>query len=85
MYETGPGRPYKPVVRNIRLENVRSTNSPRVMWIASFPGAVVDGVSSFHKEGDENSSLWLITDPHATFQILPARVTLQWFQQRFKF
>ena len=44
MYETGPGRPYKPVVRNVRLENVRSTNSPRVMWITSFPGAVIDGV-----------------------------------------
>ena len=26
-------------------ENARSTNSPRVMWIASFPGAVIDGVS----------------------------------------
>ena len=45
MYETGPGRPYKPVVRNVHLENVRSTNGPRVMWIASFPGAVIDGVS----------------------------------------
>jgi polygalacturonase len=45
MYETGPNGPYKPVVRNVNLENVRSTNSPRVMWIASFPGAVIDGVS----------------------------------------
>jgi len=26
------GGPYKPVVRNLNLENVRSTNSPRVMW-----------------------------------------------------
>jgi hypothetical protein len=42
IYETGPGRPYKPVVRNVRLENARSTNSPRVMWITSFPGAVID-------------------------------------------
>jgi len=45
MYETGPGRPYKPVARNVNPENVRSTNSPRMMWIASFPGAVIDGVS----------------------------------------
>jgi len=29
MYETGPGRPYKPVVRNVNLENVRSAASPR--------------------------------------------------------
>jgi len=28
----GPGRPYKPVVRNVNLENVRSTASPHVMW-----------------------------------------------------
>jgi unsaturated rhamnogalacturonyl hydrolase len=45
MYETGPNGPYKPVVRNVNLENVRSTNSPRVMWITSFPGAIIDGVS----------------------------------------
>jgi hypothetical protein len=29
----------------VNLESVRSTASPRVMWIASFPGAVIDGVS----------------------------------------
>lgn len=44
MYETGPDGPYKPIVRNVTLENVRSTASPRVMWIASFPGAVIDDV-----------------------------------------
>ena len=44
MYETGPNGPYKPIVRNVRLENVKSTASPRVMWIASFPGAVIDDV-----------------------------------------
>jgi len=44
MYETGPNGPYKPIVRNVSLENVRSTASPRVMWIASFPGALIDGV-----------------------------------------
>lgn len=44
MYETGPNGPYKPVVRNVNLEKVNSTASPRVMWIASFPGAVIDDV-----------------------------------------
>jgi len=44
MYETGPNGPYKPIVRNVTLENVKSTSSPRVMWIASFPGAVIDDV-----------------------------------------
>jgi unsaturated rhamnogalacturonyl hydrolase len=45
MYETGPNGPYKPIVRNVHLEKVNSTASPRVMWIASFPGAVIDDVS----------------------------------------
>ncbi|HKC65707.1 MAG TPA: glycoside hydrolase family 28 protein [Pyrinomonadaceae bacterium] len=44
MYETGPNGPYKPVVRNVNIENVKSASSPRVMWIASFPGAVIDDV-----------------------------------------
>jgi polygalacturonase len=44
MYETGPNGPYKPVVRNVELQNVRSASSPRVMWIASWPGAVIDDV-----------------------------------------
>ena len=44
MYETGPNGPFKPVVRNVELQNVRSTSSPRVMWIASWPGAVIDDV-----------------------------------------
>ena len=44
MYETGPNGPYKPVVRNVELQNVRSASSPRVMWIASWPGAVIEDV-----------------------------------------
>ncbi len=44
MYETGPNGPYKPIVRNVTLENVKSTSSPRVMWIASFPGALIDNI-----------------------------------------
>ncbi len=34
-----------PVVRNVNLENVRSTASPRVMSITGFPGAVIYDVS----------------------------------------
>lgn len=44
MYETGSNGPYKPIVRNVTLENVKSTSSPRVMWIASFPGALIDNI-----------------------------------------
>ena len=44
LYETGPNGPHKPVVRNVQIENVTSASSPRVMWIAGFPGAVADDI-----------------------------------------
>jgi unsaturated rhamnogalacturonyl hydrolase len=44
LYETGAAGPYKPVVRNVELSNITSASSPRVMWVMSFPGAVVDDV-----------------------------------------
>lgn len=39
LYETGANGPHKPVVRNVTIGNVRSTSSPRVMWIAGSAGA----------------------------------------------
>ncbi|HLM54678.1 MAG TPA: glycoside hydrolase family 28 protein [Pyrinomonadaceae bacterium] len=36
--------PYKPVVRNVQIENVTSTNSPRVMWVVGFPGVTIENV-----------------------------------------
>jgi polygalacturonase len=44
LYETGANGPHKPVVRNVTIENVRSGSSPRVMWIAGFPGAVIEDI-----------------------------------------
>ena len=41
---TGARGPHKPVVRNIMLENVTSTNSPRVMWVVGFPGVTIENV-----------------------------------------
>jgi len=31
-------------VRNLLLEKVESTASPRVMWVVSFPGSVIDNI-----------------------------------------
>ena len=45
LYETGPNGPHKPVVRNVTVENVQSASSPRVLWIAGFPGATIDNIS----------------------------------------
>jgi unsaturated rhamnogalacturonyl hydrolase len=44
LYETGANGPHKPVVRNVQLEKVQSKSSPRVLWIAGFPGAVIDDI-----------------------------------------
>jgi polygalacturonase len=44
LYDTGARGPYKPVVRNVTLENVTSESSPRVMWVVGFPGAVIDDI-----------------------------------------
>jgi unsaturated rhamnogalacturonyl hydrolase len=44
IYEEGADGPHRPVVRNVALDHVTSRASPRVMWIAGFDGAVIDGV-----------------------------------------
>jgi polygalacturonase len=45
LYDTGANGPHRPVLRNVQIENVTSTSSPRVMWIAGFPGTTIEGIS----------------------------------------
>jgi unsaturated rhamnogalacturonyl hydrolase len=44
LYEEGADGPQRPVVRNVRMENITSNDSPRVMWIKGFEGAVIDNI-----------------------------------------
>ena len=44
LYEEGAKGDHLPTVRNVHLQDVRSTSSPRVLWIAGFPGATIDGL-----------------------------------------
>jgi len=44
LYEEGTNGVYHPVVRNVSLDNVKSAASPRAMWIAAFPGSVIDNI-----------------------------------------
>jgi len=44
LYEEGANGPFRPVVRNVVLENVTSRASPRVMWVMGFAGAVIEDV-----------------------------------------
>ncbi|HVU17369.1 MAG TPA: glycoside hydrolase family 88 protein [Candidatus Didemnitutus sp.] len=44
LYEEGARGDHPPVVRNVQLDHVTSTSSPRVLWIAGFPAATIDNI-----------------------------------------
>ncbi|MEO6005264.1 MAG: glycoside hydrolase family 88 protein, partial [Opitutus sp.] len=44
LYEEGAKGPFKPIVRNVQLEDITSSGSPRVMYIRGFAGALVDNI-----------------------------------------
>jgi len=47
-YDTGPDGDYQPVLRNVHIENVTSTASPRVCWIGGIPGGVIEDIFFSH-------------------------------------
>jgi unsaturated rhamnogalacturonyl hydrolase len=44
LYEEGANGPFKPIVRNVQIDNITSSGSPRVLYIRGFAGAVVDNI-----------------------------------------
>ena len=44
VYEEGAKGPYKPVVRNVVMENVTVRQTPRILNVVGFPGAEISGV-----------------------------------------
>ncbi len=44
LYEEGAKGSFPPAVRNIQLEDITSSASPRLLFIRGFPGAVIDGI-----------------------------------------
>ena len=48
VYEEGPNGPYKPVARNIVMENIRVTHTPRVLNVVGFPAAEISGVRIYN-------------------------------------
>jgi unsaturated rhamnogalacturonyl hydrolase len=44
LYEEGAKGAFKPVVRNVQLDNITSTASPRVLFIRGFDGAVIENI-----------------------------------------
>lgn len=45
LYDTGAAGAYRPILRNVSLERVQSTSSPRVMWVVGFPGVTIENVT----------------------------------------
>lgn len=45
LYDTGAAGDYRPVLRNVSLDRVQSTSSPRVTWIVGFPGVTIENVN----------------------------------------
>jgi unsaturated rhamnogalacturonyl hydrolase len=43
-YEEGANGPHKPVLSDVRIENVSSESSGSAIVISSFPGAIIEGV-----------------------------------------
>ena len=44
LYDTGAAGKFRPVLRNVSLEGVQSTSSPRVMWVVGFPGVTIEDI-----------------------------------------
>ena len=44
LYEEGAKGPHRAIVRDVSMNNITSTNSPRVMYIRSFDRAVIDDI-----------------------------------------
>jgi polygalacturonase len=44
LYEEGARGAYPPTARNIVIENVKASESPRLFYIAGFEGATIDGI-----------------------------------------
>jgi unsaturated rhamnogalacturonyl hydrolase len=44
VYEEGANGPYKPLVRNVVMDNITVSHTPRILDVVGFPGAEISGV-----------------------------------------
>jgi len=52
LYEEGAKGAFQPIVRNVQLDHITSSGSPRVLYIRGFPGAIVDHIRISDSEFD---------------------------------
>ena len=48
LYEEGTNGGFKPVARNVAMENIRVAKTPRVLNVRGFPGAEISGVRIYN-------------------------------------
>jgi unsaturated rhamnogalacturonyl hydrolase len=48
LYEEGATGAHKPILRNVQLERITAKSTPRVLYIASFAGATIEGIRLAH-------------------------------------
>ena len=79
LYEEGAKGDFKPIVRNIQLDNVTSSASPRVMYIRGFEGAIIDNIrisnSTFSGVTETDVVSHAGTISLANVTIIPAKAT----------
>ncbi len=79
LYEEGAKGTFLPTVRNVSLENVTATHTPRVFYIAGFKGATIDDIRLEHCHFSGVSSTDLIDHAgHITLDdvaVIPAKRT----------
>lgn len=63
LYEEGAEGAFKPIVRNVQMDNISSTASPRVLFIRGFEGAIIDNIRI------SNSTFMGVTDPEVVTHI----------------
>jgi unsaturated rhamnogalacturonyl hydrolase len=44
LYEEGAKGAFQPIIRNVQMDEITSTSSPRIMYIRGFQGAVIDDI-----------------------------------------
>lgn len=62
VYEEGANGPYKPVARNIVMENIMVEHTPRVLNVVGFPGAEISGVRIFASTFNDVKKSDAVTD-----------------------
>lgn len=62
LYEEGSNGPYKPVGRNIVMENISVEKTPRVLNVVGFPGAKIEAVRIYNSTFNEVSKTNVVSE-----------------------